>query len=172
MMLMMYHEKYNLELFLFMNQVTKAVIEIANNLVDLTEEAKFDNCNAASGARHYTDILLGIEQQVSRSTLSGQKVTTVEPNIALTITTVMPNRNAGFSFAVLGSGGEDFIERGIGTYNDPKEIPVDIRASVSLPSAMFDTPGSGKYHCTIRKCVLAVKLAQWIRCSLWVRMLS
>ena len=126
-----------------------AVIEIANNLVDLTKGANFDDWGTNSGAKHYADILLAIEQQVSLSTVSRQEVTTVESNIALKITSVMPNQRAGFSFAVFGSGEQDFVEEGIRTYIDPEELPAERRASVSLPSDIFNTPGSGKYYSAI-----------------------
>ena len=134
---------------LFINKVTATVIEIANNLVDLTEEANDEDGSADASAEHYADILLAIEQQVNRTTASGQNLTTVEPNIALTITTVMPNQPAGFSFAVLSSDGEEFNEQDIRTYNDPDDIPNDSRTSVSLPSAIFDTSGNGKKHIVI-----------------------
>ena len=114
------------------------VIEIANNLVDLTEEANDEDGSDDTSVEHYADILLAIEQQVSRSTGSGLNLTTIEPNIALTITTVMPNQPAGFSFAVLSSDGEDFRKGDIQTYNDPDDIPNETRTSVSLPSAIFN----------------------------------
>ena len=128
----------------FINQVTTTVIEIVNSLVDLTEEADVDDKSADASAEHYADILLAIEEQVNRSTASGQNLTTVEPNIALTITTVMPNQPSGFSFAVLSSDREEFSEEDIQTYKDPEKIPQESRASVSLPSVLFNTSENGK----------------------------
>ena len=125
-------------------QVTTTVIEIANNLVDLTEEANDDDGSTDDSAEYYADILLAIEQQVNRSTASGQNLTSVEPNIAVTITTVMPNQPSGFSFAVLSSDRNEFSEEDIQTYNDPENIPQESRASVSLPSAIFNTSENGK----------------------------
>lgn len=138
------HTNKNVTLILsFINQVTTAVVEIVNNLVDLTEEADVDEESAEASSEHYADISLAIEEQITRSTAAGQNLTTVEPNIAVTITTVMPNQPA-FSFAVLSDEGEEFNEEDIQTYNDPDDIPNDSRASVSLPSAIFNTSGNGK----------------------------
>ena len=125
------------------------VIEIANNLIDLTEGANFDDGSAVASARFYADILLAIEQQVNRTTASGQNLTTVESNIALTITTVMPNQGTGLSFAVLSSSSENFHEEDTQTYNGPKEIPEESRTYVSLPSGIFNPSGSGKNHSAI-----------------------
>ena len=112
--------------------------------MDLTEEASDEDGGDDTSAEHYADILLAIEQQVNRSTASGKNLTTVEPNLAVTITTVMPNQPAGFSFAVLGSDEEEFNEEDIQTYNNPDDIPNESRTSVSLPAAIFDTSGNGK----------------------------
>ena len=126
-----------------------SVIEIANNLIDLTEGANFDDGTAVASAGFYADILLAIEQQVNRTTASGQNLTTVEPNIALTITTVMSNQGTGLSFAVLSSSSENFRKEDTQTYNDPKEIPEESRTYLSLPSGIFNTSGSGKNHSAI-----------------------
>ena len=114
--------------------------------MDLTRGDDFDDGSADSSAEYYADILLAFEQHVNQSTASGLYLTTVEPNVALTITSVMPNQLAGFSFVVLSTGGEEFVEEGIRTYNDPEEIPEERRASVALPAAIFNTSAKGTNH--------------------------
>ena len=144
-MYMMYNRTNNnaISMLSFINKVTTTVVEIVNNLVDLTEETDVEDGSADTSAEYYADISLAIEQQITQSTASGQNLTTVEPNIAVTITTVMPNQPA-FSFAVLSSEGEEFNKEDIQTYSDPYDIPNDSRASVSLPAAIFNTSGNGK----------------------------
>lgn len=124
-------------------QVTVAVIESVDNLVVLTEKTEENQVDETSAA-DYHDIALGIEQQVSRATASGQNITAVEPNIAVTITTIKPNQPQGISMAVRSTNEANFQEGDVKIYSDPDDLPEERRTAVILPSVIFNTTNNGK----------------------------
>ena len=153
-----------------------AVVEIISNIHDATDESEAeqqqgeragDNMSdqKAKSAQHFLNILMALEEQITRTTdlggdpehAEGQAIQVVEPNIVLTTISAPPREsNTGLSFVIVKSNvseqhGEDeengFRDENIKTLKNNEALPPNTRTSISLPASLFNIKNeNGNYQ--------------------------